>query len=196
YTSYHWISPALVEFRKKYPGVDFKLEIEATSDTLSYLLNDKIDVGIFEDNKSNKAIYTPLFSDEFFVIVPARHKWASHKYLHAGQLSHEPYIMYDIPLEKSTISKLILKNISPSKVYKFPLTEVIFEMVKAGFGFTIMPNWVGLNYLKAKELKAIRISKNGIRRTWYAGVLKGKDIPPYVQSFIDMLVKQKAAVNT
>ncbi|MBD0280272.1 MAG: LysR family transcriptional regulator substrate-binding protein, partial [Flavisolibacter sp.] len=131
----------------------------------------------------------PLFSDEFCVVVPAGHPWANRNWIEANALYKEPYIMYTIPTEKSTIYKLIFKNNVPAKVYQLPLTEVIFEMVKAGFGFTILPNWVAIPYLKTKELAAVRITRKGIKRTWYAGILKNKIIPPYIPAFIEMLAR-------
>ena len=69
------------------------------------------------------------------------------------------------------------------------ITEAIIEMVKGGLGFTVLPNWVINSYVKSKELKAIKISKKGVKRTWYAGVLKNKVIPPYMTSFINKLAK-------
>lgn len=69
------------------------------------------------------------------------------------------------------------------------ITEAIIEMVKGGLGFTVMPDWIVYPHIKSKELKAIKISKKGIKRTWYAGVLKNRVIPPYMTSFINKLAK-------
>jgi LysR family transcriptional regulator, regulator for metE and metH len=193
YTSYHWLSNMLREFNTVYPRVEIKIEMEATRNALPYLLEDKIDVGVFEDNKNKKIQYTPLFSDEFYVIVPVTHAWAQRKWIEIDQLYKEAYIMYNIPTEKSTIYQLIFKNNYPPKVYQLPLTEVIFQMVKAGIGFSILPNWVALPYLKTKELAAVRITRKGIKRSWYAGVLKDKVLPPYVDTFIQMLARNMKA---
>jgi LysR family transcriptional regulator for metE and metH len=69
------------------------------------------------------------------------------------------------------------------------LTEAILEMVKAGLGVTIQPEWVAARYLQSKELEAVRITRKGFKRTWYAGILKNKVIPSYMQSFINHLAK-------
>jgi LysR family transcriptional regulator, regulator for metE and metH len=189
YTSYHWLSYILQDFQAQYPKVTVKINMEGTRNALPYLLDDKIDVGIFEDNTNKKIAYTPLFTDEFYVIVPATHPWAQRKWMNVKELYKEAYIMYDIPTEKSTIYKMIFKEHLPPKVYQLPLTEVILEMVKGGFGFSILPNWVAFPYLKAKGLAAIKLTRKGIRRTWYAGVLKDKAQPPYVSGFISRLAR-------
>lgn len=189
YTSYHWLMNTLQDFRELYPKVTLKIDMEGTRDTLTSLLEDKIDVGIFEDNKHKKIAYTPLLCDEFFIIVPATHRWAGRTYMNVKELHEEAYIMYDIPTESSTIFKTIFKEHLPPKVYQLPLTEVILEMVKGGFGFAILPNWVAFPYLKQKGLVAIKVTRKGMKRTWYAGILKDKVQPPYVPVFVNKLAR-------
>jgi LysR family transcriptional regulator for metE and metH len=97
--------------------------------------------------------------------------------------------MYTIPTEESSLYTMLFPKSGPKKLYKMMVTEAIIEMVKGGLGFTVLPNWVVYPYIKSKELKAIKISKKGIKRTWHAGVLKNRVIPPYMNSFISMLAK-------
>lgn len=187
YTSYHWLMNILHDFQELYPKVSLKLDMEGTHNTLEALLDDKIDVGVFEDNKHRKIAYTPLLCDEFYAIVPATHPWATRKWLELRELHQEPYIMYDIPTGSSTIYRTIFKEHLPPRVYHVPLTEVMLEMVRGGFGFCIQPNWVAFPYLKQKGLAAVRLTRKGMQRTWYAGVLKDKVQPSYLPVFIRKL---------
>jgi LysR family transcriptional regulator, regulator for metE and metH len=189
YTTYHWLTNTLKDFRGQYPKVDIKIELDGTHNAMPCLLADKIDVGIFEENTNKAIAYTPLFCDEFFVIIPTAHTWARRKWLELKELHQEAYIMYDIPTEQSTIYKTIFKENLPPKVYHLPLTEVMLEMVRGGFGFCILPNWVVLPYIKNKDLAAVRLTRKGMKRTWYAGVLKDKVQPPYVAAFINRLAR-------
>ena len=189
YTSYPWLSNFLKEYHPLYPKVDIKINSDATSYALSNLLENNIDIGIFNVNNSRKIIYTPLFSDELYIIVHPSHRWASRTWMHIDEIADEPYIMYTIPTEESTIYKMLFARKAPKKLYKMMITEAIIEMVKGGLGFTVLPNWVVNSYVRNKELKAIRISKKGIKRTWYAGVLKNRVVPPYMWSFINKLAK-------
>lgn len=187
YTSYHWLMNLMQDFRELYPKVDLKIDMVGTRNALDALLDDKIDVGVFEDNKHRKISYTPLLCDEFFVIVPVTHPWAQRSWLEVRELHKEAYIMYDIPTESSTIYRTIFKEHLPPKVYQIPLTEVMLEMVRSGLGFCILPNWVAFPYLKQKGLAAIKVTRKGMQRTWYAGVLKDKVQPPYLSVFLKKL---------
>ncbi len=189
YTSYPWLSNILKEFQADHPKVEINIITNATRFALSNLLENKIDVGIFDENKSNKVHYSPLFSDEFVVLVSSEHRWAGLKYLELDALKEEAYIMYSLPEEESTLYQMLFKKHPPKKLYKVMLTEGILEMVKAGIGFTIQPNWIAYPYIKSGELFPIKISRKGIKRMWYAGILKNKVQPPYVNTFIKMLAK-------
>jgi LysR family transcriptional regulator for metE and metH len=189
YTSYPWLSNFLKEYHPLYPKVDIKINSDATNYALSNLLENNIDIGIFNDNNNRKITYTPLFSDELYIIVNPSHRWASQTWMHVNDITDEPYIMYTIPIKESSMYKMLFPRKAPVKLYKMMITEAIIEMVKGGLGFTVLPNWVVNSYIKAKELKAIRISKKGIKRTWYAGVLKNRIVPPYMTSFINKLAK-------
>jgi LysR family transcriptional regulator, regulator for metE and metH len=189
YTSYPWLSGFLRAFQALYPKVDIHIKAEATRHALANLLENKIDVGIFEDNKNKNLVYTPLFSDELFAIVSPGHPWTKRKWIEIEAFQQESYIMYNIPLEESRMYNLIFQNGKPVKLYQVMLTEAILEMVKAGIGVTVQPQWVAARYLKSKELNAVKITRRGLKRTWYAGVLKNKTIPSYMASFINQLSK-------
>lgn len=193
YTSYHWLMNLMQDFRELYPKVNLRIDMQGTHNALEALLDDKIDVGVFEDNKHRKISYTPLLCDEFFAIVPATHPWAGRSWLEARELHKEAYIMYDIPTESSTIFRTIFKEHLPPKVYQIPLTEVMLEMVRNGLGFCILPNWIAFPYLKQKGLAAVKVTRKGMQRTWYAGVLKDKVQPPYLPVFLKKLANYMKA---
>ena len=189
YTSYPWLSGFLRVFQTLYPKVDIQIKAEATHRALQHVLENKIDVGIFEENKNKHLVYTPLFSDEFYAMAPPGHPWSLRKWVEIEAFQKEAYIMYHIPLEESTLYSLIFKKGKPVKLYRVMLTEAILEMVKAGLGVTIQPQWVATRYLQSGELVAVKITRKGLKRTWYAGVLKNKVIPVYTQSFIQELAR-------
>lgn len=189
YTSYPWLSGFLKEFQAICPNVEVQIKAEATRQALAYLLENKLDVGIFEDNLNKNLRYTPLFSDEFFALVPPGHPWTQRKWVEVEALAKEAYIMYNIPIEESTVFRMLFQKSRPAKIYQVMLTEAILEMVKAGLGFTVQPQWVAARYLHSGELQAVRITRKGLKRTWYAGVLKNKIMPAYTERFIQQLAR-------
>jgi LysR family transcriptional regulator for metE and metH len=195
YTSYHWLSGFLSEFNALYPKVELVIDADATTHALGHLLNNKLDVAIVEENKSRKLDYTPLFSDEFYVLIANQHAWADRHWIEINELPAEPYIMYHLPEEESSLYQLFFKKKKPVKLYKIMLTEAILEMVKAGIGFTVMPYWVASQYVDTGQVSAIRITRRGLKRTWYAATLKDKEIPAYMMAFIKNLAKHLKKSN-
>jgi LysR family transcriptional regulator for metE and metH len=186
YTSYHWLSKFMKDFKSDYPEVVVRINADATFKTVTSLLNNEIDIGILEENTNSKLQYYPLFNDEFYALVSEDHDWAGRKTVRQENFADESYIMYNIPCEESTIYSMLFKERRPKELYKIGLTEAIVEMVKAGIGVTVLPNWVIKSYLPLGGMVAIPIRK-AIKRTWYAAVLKSKVQPSYVQTFIESL---------
>ena len=187
YTSYHWLSGFLREYRDVYPKVDVKIDIEATHYAEQHLLENKIDVAILEDSSNPKLRFTPLFQDEFVVIVAPDHKWACRDWVEIDEFATQNYVMYNIPEEESSNFKMLYKNSRPQRIYKMTLTEAILEMVKAGMGVALLPNWIVKPYLKSGELAAVSLTQKRLLRTWYAATLKNKQHAPYTDAFIDKL---------
>ncbi|GAB4023615.1 LysR family transcriptional regulator [Spirosoma koreense] len=188
YTSYHWLAGFLREFQGLYPKVDIKVELEAgTQDADQHLLANRIDVAITEGAENPKFAYRSLFQDEFVAIVAPDHSWAGRRWVEIDEFADQNYIMYNIPDEESTNFLMLFKNRRPTKVYKITLTEAILEMVKAGLGVAVLPNWVVKPYLQSGQLSAVRITEKRVLRTWYAATLKTKQLPRYTTAFIEQL---------
>ncbi len=188
YTSYHWLAGFLREFGGIYPKVDVKVELEAATHFADqHLLNNTIDVVITEGDKNPKFTYTPLFQDEFVAIVAPDHPWAGRRWVEIDEFADQNYIMYNIPDEESSNFMMLFKHRRPPKVYKITLTEAILEMVKAGLGVAVLPNWVVRPYLQSGQLSAVWITEKRVLRTWYAATLKTKQLPPYTTAFIQQL---------
>jgi len=169
-TSYSWFPSLLSSFEKKHPNVGIEIDVEATGNPIKSLLDGKIDLAIVIDPIKNKnLLYHELFRDEILLVVPNRHYLQDKKYVTSKDFINENYFMYTEDFENNTIAQKILipSNIKPKKVSKLQLTDAIIEMVDAGRGITTMANWLLKPYLANKQLKAIKITKNGIYRKWY-----------------------------
>ncbi|MBC8153794.1 MAG: LysR family transcriptional regulator [Bacteroidetes bacterium] len=188
YTSYHWLAGFLRLFQQLYPKVDVNVELAvATQDIDHYLMANKIDVTIMEGNENPKFVYTPLFQDEFMAVVAADHPWATRCWVGIEEFADQNYIMYNVPDEESSNFMMLFKQRRPAKVYKITLTEAILEMVKAGLGVAVLPNWVVKPYVQSGQLATVRLTEQGVRRTWFAATLKTKQLQPYTTVFVEQL---------
>jgi LysR family transcriptional regulator for metE and metH len=169
-TSYSWFPRLLSSFEKKHPNMEIGIDVEATGNPIKFLLDGKIDLAIVIDPIRNKnLLYHELFRDEILLVVPNGHYLQEKKYVTSKDFINENYFMYTEDFENNNVAKKILipSNIKPKKVSKLQLTDAIIEMVDAGRGITTMSNWLLRPYLVNKQLKAVKITKNGMFRKWY-----------------------------
>ena len=84
-------------------------------------------------------------------------------------------------------------GLTPAHVTYLQLPEGIIEMVKAGMGATVLPKWSITNSLESGDIRAVRITKSGVFRKWYAVTLRDAPTTAFVEEFIRLLIAQAPA---
>ena len=189
YTCYHWLPEVMKEFRRKFPGVEVKIDAEATHRPIQALLQGKLDLGIVSDVHSDKQLhYRPLFEDEFVAVMSVDHPLAARPYLVAKDFADQNLILYVSP-EESTVFEKILRpaGITPARVSTVPLTEAIIEMVKAGLGISVLAGWAVKEQIRAGKIATCPLTRRGLRRQWQAVTIKQDVTPAYIDEFIALL---------
>jgi LysR family transcriptional regulator for metE and metH len=193
HTGYHWL-PALVDgMRRRYPAFEVRIAPEHTLNPIDALLEAKLDVAITNDDSTDRRLrYHELFDDEQVAVVPASHKWARQAFVSPEELVTEQLYLYSRSIDDSFIARKVLRpaGIAPKKFSYLQLTEGILEMVKAGMGVSVLPRWSIASAISAGDIKAVRITRSGVFRKWYAATLAGAAPAPFVEEFIKLLVKQ------
>lgn len=189
YTVYHWLPARLKLFQRKFPAVEFQLEIEATDNPFEALLEGKLDLAIVCTPIRDRRIrYTPLFEDEMVVIVPPEHRLAGKSYVAAADLADETLFLIP-PKEDSLVLQNVLApaGVSPRRVQQVTLTEAIIEMVRGGLGVAALAKWAVAPQLASGDLIGLPLTEQGFRRTWSAAQLRDKHAPAYLEEFIRLL---------
>jgi LysR family transcriptional regulator for metE and metH len=197
YTCYHWLPSLLKIFNRKFPRIEVQIVVGATSDPLQALLDGKIDLALVsEPAKDSKLSYTPLFQDEFFVVMSADHPLASRPFIKAEDFAQEHLLVYTA-VEDTLLFKKILSpaGITPRQVSKVQLTEALIEMIKAGVGVGVMARWAIAPQLEAGSVRAVPLTKKGLRRRWAAAMLKNKSAPAYLLEFVRLLANNSVLVT-
>ena len=192
YTVYYWLPPRLKLFQKKFPDVEFQLVVEATDNPFGALLEGKLDLAIVCDPiRNRKLVYTPLFEDELYIIVPPEHRLAGKRYVEPEDLAGESLIIYP-PREESTVLKYVLEpaGVVPRKIQEVMLTEGIIEMVRAGLGVASLPRWAAAPQLASGAVVGLPVTAQGFRRTWSAAQLRDQRAPAYLKEFIRLLAER------
>jgi LysR family transcriptional regulator, regulator for metE and metH len=198
YTGYHWL-PSLVEgLRRRYPAFSLHIAAEYTLDPIAALLDAKLDLAIMNDDSDDKRLrYHELFEDEHVVVVPPAHRWSTRPFVTPEELADEPLYLYSRSIDHSFIVQKVLRpaGIEPRRVTYLQLTEGIIEMVKAGLGTSVLPKWSIAHVLASHDVKAIRVTKAGVFRKWYAVTLSDVAPTPFTEEFIRLLIKQGPAAK-
>ena len=67
------------------------------------------------------------------------------------------------------------------------LTEAMVEMVKANMGIAVLARWAVAQWLHSGALKAVRLTKSGTFRNWFAVTRNTKQRPEYLDTFVEVL---------
>lgn len=192
-TGYHWLPPLLQSFHRKYPGVDVQIMVNATDRPLEALLEGQIDLAIVTSDVDDKRVTTTtLFEDEQVCVVAPSHPFASRSFIEADDFADEHLIVYKVERADSVIFSRVLApaGVEPARVSQVPLTEAILEMVKAGLGVSVMARWAIEPAIRAGAVRAVRITRRGVRRAWTAVTLKERAEPKWQKEFLGLLSKQ------
>ncbi|MCU1347633.1 MAG: transcriptional regulator, LysR family [Acidobacteria bacterium] len=194
YTCYHWLPSLLGKFEKKHPGVDVRIDVNATKRTTAALLDATIDLAIMSSEiDDTRLVERVLFEDEMVAIVAPGHPFASKECLGARELASETLLTYST-LDDSTAYQRVLRpaGLEPKRWMEVPLTEAMVELVRGGIGIAVLPRWSVWPQIEAGAIVAVPVTRRSLIRTWKAVTLRAARTPAYVDDFIDLLEKQPA----
>ena len=188
YTCYHWLPGLMKRYRQSHPQVDIRIDVAATSDPITSLVEGRLDIAIISDPvRDRRVVAKPLFEDELVVVLEPHHPLAAKPFLQPQDFAQETLLTYS-PKEESTIYQRVLlpAGVMPA-VQQVQITEAMVELVKAGLGVAVLARWAVDPYVKSGALRAVRLTRLGYRRTWSAATLKDMARVPYVKAFIDLI---------
>lgn len=189
-TCYHWLPPILKQYQQQFPNVEVQLNTNNVNRPLDLLLKGKVDVAVIHRKKPDKNIrYIQLFEDEVVALLSPADPLSLKKFLEPGDFKNITYITHSKRFDQSAFFESFLRphHIMPKKVVYMHLTEAVVGMVREGLGVAVMANWLASSYVVSHQLKTIKVTRKGIRRTWYIAVLKREERPVYFESFITIL---------
>jgi LysR family transcriptional regulator for metE and metH len=194
YTCYHWLPPILTDYRKQFPGVEVRIDVDATSHPIQALLDHKIDVAVTISEHSSldrRLVRRTVLDDELVVIMASAHRLAGRRAIWPADLQDETLFIYPPKHESGVLQRIL----TPAGVEEIKLTEAITELVKAGLGVAALARWAVQPYLDAGGLVGLPFAVHAGQRRWRAVMLKEVARADYVQAFIDLLVRRAPAAT-
>jgi LysR family transcriptional regulator for metE and metH len=170
YTAYHWLPTVLVRLRESLPALEVSLAVEHTTAPVAALENGKIDVALLTSSAvpAGQLEERPLFSDEVVFVIAASHPLAAKKHLTLADLKASSLLTGRTPDEEA---RWFMKNVfgrsKPRlRFERFPLTEAILDVARAGMGIAVLSEWIAAPHLSRGDLVAKRLEAGPLLRPW------------------------------
>jgi LysR family transcriptional regulator, regulator for metE and metH len=195
YTCYHWLPALLTRYRRRFPRVEVRIDVDATRKPVESLLGGRIDLALVSSRVRDRRIVTlPVFDDELVVIAAPSHPFARRTHVRPTDMRGETLLVYP-PREESWVLNevLIPAGAMPARVEDVMLTEAITELVKAGLGVSVIARWAVKPLLASGALVARRFTARGIHRRWSAAMPKDLAKADFMREFIDLLAHNAPA---
>jgi LysR family transcriptional regulator for metE and metH len=139
------------------------------------LLDGDVDIAISAGSiASGRATVYPLFEDQLLAICALDCPTPSCGYMLATDFLADPFITYSTIYETGFEEELLWRPAGrrPLNYLRAGNTEAVIEMVKAGFGRSILSRWAVQPSLENEELLALPVTKQGMPVYWSALVRK------------------------
>ena len=190
HTTYYWLPSVLAAFAGTNPTVDVRLAAEGGSQPVADLVAGQVDVAIVSARARDRRVrYLPIFRDEMVALVGLQHPWAARAHVAVADFAGEHLIHYASSRSELSIFKEVLRpaGVQPKRTSPVLLTEAILEMVRSGLGVAVLAHWAAAPYLERRQVRAVRITKRGLQRQWYAAMRAGAADTPAIRNLVEAL---------
>jgi LysR family transcriptional regulator for metE and metH len=195
YTCYHWLPAVLRPFKERFPRVEVHIDAGAAHEPLLAVLDGRLDLAITSTPiKDGRLVARQLFVDEHVAIVALDHPWADRPFVRLRDFRRERLLSY-VSVEHSHFVTRVLQpaGAMPASVEPVQLTEAMIEIVKAGHGVAVLARWAVDPHLRGGALRALPITPQGFRKTWYAVMPKEIATTDYAHAFVELLIAHAPA---
>ncbi|MER1985806.1 MAG: LysR substrate-binding domain-containing protein [Solibacillus sp.] len=151
----HLITPSVISFNQKYPEIELSIQALTTEETITGLLNNEVNLGVIFDEIQNDQIdFSPLFMEEFFIVVSAQHELAQLEAISFKELNSIPLtFLTQRYLIRQFIDQLcIQEGFSLRPKIELNSLDSLLEMIQFNKFATILPH----SYLESRNNVTIK----------------------------------------
>ncbi|MCP4340781.1 MAG: LysR family transcriptional regulator [Desulfobulbaceae bacterium] len=181
---YKWLPQVMKLFHSKFPNIE--IEVGNSTHLIKELEEKKYDMiisGAISPNDTHTSV--PLFKDQLVCIMSEDHPLASCSFVQIADFSDYNLISHTDQGRNRFYQQILKpKKIEPKRIMNIGAPQAILEMVSAGFGISIFPQWAVDDALMTRRIRARPITLRGFPLTWHAVHLTHNRIPSYQQEFI------------
>ena len=169
YSCYRWLPQVLKQIQQDMPNVLFEFITDTSKTPLRSVTDGDVDLAIAASRVTGSSVQLDsLFDDELVAICPPDHVIAGKPFVEATDFLADPFITYSTVYEVGFEEELLWRpsGCRPVKYLRAGLTEAVVEMVKAGFGLSILSRWAVADQLAEGSLVGVPITSKGLPVKW------------------------------
>lgn len=190
-----YILPSIIgDFYQAFPHVRITMEVSDSGEIESRVLDGKYELGVIGAKSTRDNIMSQeLWKDELLLVVSGGHKWAKRKSIDLDELKDEPFILRE---QGSGTQKILDRYLNDSglsgighfnRVARLGTSTAIKEGIKAGLGISILSSRAVGTEIKDGLLRAIKIKKMNLTRSFYLIRDKRKIASPLCHAMMKFL---------
>ncbi len=191
-----YLIPTLVgAFHADYPHVHFQLKESGNDLLIKQLKSGEIDFCLVSAIETDKQInWTPLWSEELFVIVPSNHRLAGSKVVTLKEIAKESFILLKrgSGLRSITTQLFHEAGLSPNITFEGEEVHTIAAFVAAGLGVTIIPDFKGFDWSNVSRL---RLHSPKCKRVIGLASVEGRYLSPTAKRFQQFITDYFTVTN-
>ena len=135
--------PFMQKFMTEFPDVNVQLIDMAEQTLLSNLKQENIDFAVGTPyGDSDELIRTPLFTDEFQLLLTPSHPLNREEEIGWEQLNDYPFIALfpESPIRQEIDLHFLKHGVTPQKVFEVSFHTTVLSMVRNGLGVAVLPS--------------------------------------------------------
>lgn len=184
-----WLMRVTAPYLAAWPDVDFDLTTAFRFGGIAALTGHQIDLLITPDPVELPGLhYIPVFPYELVLAVPQDHPLAGQPFARPSDLTAETLITYPVTLERLDVYTqfLVPGHCRPRHQRTAETTELMLELVAAGRGISVVPDWLLREEGAHLPLRPVRLGEVGIHKSIHLGLRQGDEATDYVAGFLEL----------
>ena len=180
-----WLTPALENFRARWPHVEVDFHSGVTFDPQPALQQGELDLVMTSDILPRSGLhYSPMFDFEVRLVLAPEHPLAMKTQVTPEDLAAETLLIYPVQRGRLDIWRHFLQpaGISP-QLKSVDNTLLLIQMVAARMGIAALPHWV-VESFERQGLVVTKTLGEGLWSRLYAAVRDGEQRQPVTEAFI------------
>ena len=173
----------IVRFRMAHPQVAISMIEDETPRMLAMLEQGELEVAVvgIPEELPEHLHHLPIFDERFVLVLPPNHRLAAKNPVPCADLHAEPYVCRSLCEAHNHVAKALYKRgIEPVKVFSSPRDSWVQNMIKAGLGFGLFPEFA----VTDPEVVVRPLVEPEFKRTIYLTTMRGRPHSPAVGAFV------------